>query len=80
VGRGRDLLRTGGLDNAASLVVALRGFGTSGGVGSVLYFNFHYDDPAASCDRVYLLDADERCLHAFALPLGVAGRRLRACA
>ncbi len=80
VGRGRELLQAGGMGDAAALAAVLRCLGAPSVVGPVLYFNFHYDEPAAGCERVYLLDAQELCLHALALPPGAAGRRLRACA
>jgi hypothetical protein len=68
IGRGRELLRAAGLGNAAGLTETLRELGLPGAPGAALYFNFHYNEPAAGCERVYVLDADARRLHGFASP------------
>jgi hypothetical protein len=80
VGRARELLRAAGLADAAGLGAALREAGLAGALGATLYFNFHYGHAAGGCERVYVLDADERCLHGFALGEATNGTPLRACA
>ena len=80
VGRARELLRAAGLADAAALGAVLREAGLAGALGATLYFNFHYGRAAGGCERVYVLDADERCLHGFALGEAADGTQLRACA
>ena len=80
VGRARELLRAAGLADASSLGAALREAGLAGALGATLYFNFHYGHAAGDCERVYVLDADERRLHGFALGQAAEGAPLRACA
>jgi len=80
VGRARELLRAAGLADAASLGAALREAGMAGALGATLYFNFHYGPAARGGERVYVLDADERCLHGFALGQVAENAVLRACA
>lgn len=68
VGQGKELLQRGNLADAPSLQTALAELGQVGPVSSGLYFNFHYNDPEATCDRVYVLDAEGGRLHGFAFP------------
>lgn len=80
VGQARELLRAAGLADAVGLGAALREAGLAGALGATLYFNFHYGHAAGGGERVYVLDADERRLHGFALGEATNGPPLRACA
>jgi len=66
VGRGRDLLRSGNMTDPSGLGAVLRELDPTGPLGTRLYFNFHYNQPEAACERVYLLDATAGRLHGFA--------------
>jgi hypothetical protein len=79
VGRTRHLLRLAGLADATGMAGVLREAGLVGALGATLYFSFHHRHATGECQRVYVLDADERCLHAFAFS-PVAEEALRACA
>jgi hypothetical protein len=68
IGRGCELLRAAGADDSGALASLLVELGFEDGPGPALYFNFHYDQPEADCDRVYVLDAAARRLHGLALP------------
>ncbi len=68
VGWGRELLRRGNLADPASLSVTLAELNQPAPSNGRLFLNFHYDKPAAACDRVYLLDAGAGRLHGFAFP------------
>ncbi len=65
VGRGRELLRLGGLADIAGLQGTLDEVGQTAR-GTSLYFNFHYDEAGSACERVYVLDAEAGRLHGFA--------------
>jgi hypothetical protein len=68
VGRGRELLRAAGVADTRGLGALLAEIGFAGSPGPSIYFNFHYDQLSAECERVYVLDAAARRLHGFALP------------
>jgi hypothetical protein len=80
VGRARQMLRAAGLADAASLAAALREAGLAGALGATLYFSFHHGTAAGEGGRVYVLDADERCLHGFAIAQPGSEDPVKACA
>jgi hypothetical protein len=74
IGRGRELLRIIGADDDTGLNELLSEIGFAEKLGRMLYFNFHYDQSSAECERVYVLDAVARRLHGFALPCSALAR------
>jgi len=68
VGRGKELLRAGNMADVSGLEGVLRELGQAGPPRTGLYFNFHYNQPEAACERVYVLDAVAGSLHGFAFP------------
>ena len=67
IGRGRNLLRAAGVNDAAGLGALLAEIGFTDGPGPAIYFNFHYEQSPAECERVYVLDAAARRILGFAL-------------
>jgi hypothetical protein len=68
VGKGKELLRSGDLEESSGLKSTLQELGQADAAHSEFYFNFHYDQPATACERVYVLEAGAGRLHGFAFP------------